>query len=52
MNGDRSDVKNIIVLITDGYTTVEAAGLDAEIANVKGAGITVFGEWSNCQVSS
>ena len=45
-NGDRPRVKNIIVLITDGYTTVEAGKLTDEIKRVKDAGITVFGKCS------
>ena len=43
-NGDRLDVKNIIVLITDGNTTVEVGNLKAEVLSVKAAKITVFGK--------
>ena len=44
-NGDRADVKNIIVLITDGYATVEkGALLEAEVEHIRAANITVFGE--------
>ena len=45
-NGDRPNVKNVIVLITDGYTTVEASNLSNEVQRVKDADITVFGKCS------
>ena len=50
-NGDRPNVKNIIVLITDGNTTVEASKLSDEVQRVKDADITVFGKCSPHHVS-
>ena len=42
-NGDRPDVPNVCILVTDGVPTREVAGLAAEVQNVRNAGIRVVG---------
>jgi Mg-chelatase subunit ChlD len=42
-NGDRPDVTNVCILVTDGVPTREVAGLTTEVQNVRNAGIRVIG---------
>ena len=41
---DRPGVKNIIVLLTDGASTIESGGIYAEATTIKDAGTTIFGK--------
>ena len=42
-NGDREDVLNVAILITDGEPTREVDGLDEEVALVKSSGTRIVG---------
>ena len=50
-NGDRSDVPNAIVLITDGNPTREVDRLDDEVRLIKSLGIKIFGVGVTNEVS-
>jgi len=42
-NGDRADVPNVAILITDGEPTLEVADLDEEVARIKNNGVRIVG---------
>ena len=42
--GDRLRVKNVVVVLTDGSATIEAAGLEREARLVRYTGAEIFGE--------
>ena len=42
-NGDRLDVPNVAILITDGEPTYEVAGLDEEVLRIKNSGVRIVG---------
>jgi len=42
-NGDRADVPNVAILITDGVPTREVDGLDEEVARIKKNGDRIIG---------
>ena len=42
-NGDRADVENVAILITDGEPTIELGGLQEEVSRVKNSGTRVIG---------
>ena len=42
-NGDRSDVPNVAILITDGVPTKEVDGLDEEVKRIKNSDIRIIG---------
>ena len=50
-NGDRPDVLNVIVLITDGKPTRELAGLPAEVRHIKDLGTRIVGVGVTQEVS-
>ena len=51
-NGDRSDVPNVAILITDGIPTREVDLLPGEVATIKSLGIRIVGVGVSNQVSS
>jgi len=51
-NGDRSDVPNVAILITDGIPTREVEQLPGEVASIKSLGIRIVGVGVSNQVSS
>jgi len=51
-NGDRSDVPNVAILITDGIPTRLVAELPGEVAIIKSLGIRIVGVGVSNQVSS
>ena len=50
-NGDRSDVPNVIVLITDGVPNIDVHLLAGEVARCKARGIRILGVGVTNQVS-
>ena len=42
-NGDRENVPNVAILITDGAPTKEVDGLDEEVARIKRDGVIILG---------
>ena len=42
-NGDRADVPNVAILITDGEPTREVDQLDEEVARIKNSGVRIVG---------
>ena len=42
-NGDRSDVPNVAILITDGIPTREVDELPAEVRRIKNSGVRIVG---------
>jgi len=51
-NGDRSDVPNVAILITDGIPTREVEQLPGEVASIKSLGIRIVGVGVSNQVCS
>jgi len=51
-NGDRSDVQNVAILITDGNPSREVGLLPSEVDKIKSLGIRILGVGVSNQVSS
>ena len=51
-NGDRSDVRNVAVLITDGIPNLEVELLPGEVATIRSLGIRTIGVGVSNKVSS
>ena len=51
-NGDRPDVPNVAILITDGIPTLEVDQLPAEVRRIKALGIRIVGVGVTYKVSS
>jgi len=51
VNGDRSRVRNVLILITDGNPTREINMLDAEVRRIKSLGVRIVGVGVTNEVS-